>query len=406
MAVQLAPLGRLLPIAGLQLGTAGAGIKHTNRDDVVLIHLTSEQASCAAVFTRNAFCAAPVVLAKQHLASTAARYCLINSGNANAGTGAAGLQAAQATCQAVAELHGGSAEAVLPFSTGVIGQALPVEKIRTALPNAIQALSEDNWTAAAKAIMTTDTQPKGFSRQVEVQGQTLTVTGISKGAGMIRPDMATMLAFIGTDAAVPSELLQRCLAQAMDVSFNRISVDGDTSTNDACVLMASGQGAVQISNEQDPAWTVLCETVTEVCQALAQAIVRDGEGATKFITIAVEGAANREECLAVAYTIAHSPLVKTAFFASDANWGRILAAVGRAGLNNLVLEDVQIDLNEVNIVRQGGVSPEYTEAQGQRVMQETDITIRVQLGRGEVSDQVWTCDLSHEYVSINADYRT
>lgn len=406
MVVNLQPLAPLPPVQGVTLGTACAGIKQTSRDDLVLIQVSGEHATCAAVFTKNAFCAAPVLVARDHLAAGAVRYLLINSGNANAGTGAEGLHNALRTCQAVANLQQCPPHAVLPFSTGVIGQRLAVEKIEAALPQAVQALRPDQWSAAARAIMTTDTAPKGCARQVEIAGQTVTLTGIAKGAGMIRPDMATLLAFIGTDVQIAPALLQQALTTAVESSFNRITIDGDTSTNDACVVVASGHSAITIEHEESPAWQPFCEALNDLCRELAQAIVRDGEGATKLITIEVAGGASTAECLTVAYTIAHSPLVKTAFFASDANWGRILAAVGRAGLTHLDITQVQIDLNEVTIVRNGGVAPDYTEAAGQSVMQESEITIRVQLGRGLFTEQIWTCDLSHEYVSINADYRT
>jgi len=391
-------------VAGIRIGTTCAQIKQAVRDDLTLFEI-APNSSTAAVFTQNAFCAAPVTLSKKHLHNTAPRFLLINSGNANAGTGAQGLQDALSSCASVAAQASCTSEAVLPFSTGVIGVSLPVEKICKAIPVAFQNLSADNWDKAARAIMTTDTVPKLVSRQAEIGGHLVTVTGISKGAGMIRPDMATMLGFIATDASVPQSLLQECLHYAANRSFNRVTIDGDTSTNDSCVLVATGKGMLTVS-AADEAYLQLRDLITEVCIALAQAIVRDGEGATKFITVRVEQGANAQECLDVAYTIAHSPLVKTAFFASDANWGRILAAVGRAGLNNLDLDNIKIYLGDVCIVENGGRAQSYTEAQGQAVMSEKEITIRVLLARGDVAEDVWTCDFSYDYVKINAEYRT
>jgi len=401
MAVQLPPLPCLPPIAGIRLGTAVAGIK-TQRADLVLMELAAGS-QCAAVLTRNAFCAAPVTVVRQHLTTHQPRYLLINSGNANAGTGPAGYDDALTCCQAVAQLSGCQPQEVLPFSTGVIGQPLPTAKIQAALPTALAHLSPEGWAAAAHAIMTTDTGPKGFA----VQQAEFTVTGIAKGAGMIRPDMATMLAFIATDIALSAPLLHQCLTQAVAASFNRITVDGDTSTNDACVLIATGQRELPlIDNVHHPLFAPLQSAVTQVCTQLAQAIVRDGEGATKLITIAVEQGRCEAECLQVAYTVAHSPLVKTAFFASDANWGRILAAVGRCALPEFSLETVHIFLNEVCIVAHGSIAAAYREAQGQQVMQQAEITIRILLGRGEHQAHIWTCDLSYDYVRINAEYRT
>lgn len=391
-------------VAGIRIGTTCAQIKQAVRDDLTLFEI-APNSSTAAVFTQNAFCAAPVTLSKKHLHNTAPRFLLINSGNANAGTGAQGLQDALSSCASVAAQASCTSEAVLPFSTGVIGVSLPVEKICKAIPVVFQNLSADNWDKAARAIMTTDTVPKLVSRQAEIGGHLVTVTGISKGAGMIRPDMATMLGFIATDASVPQSLLQECLNYAANRSFNRVTIDGDTSTNDACVLVATGKGMLTVS-AADEAYLQLRDLITEVCVSLAQAIVRDGEGATKFITVRVEQGADAQECLDVAYTIAHSPLVKTAFFASDANWGRILAAVGRAGLNNLDLDKIKIYLGDVCIVENGGRAPSYTEAQGQAVMSEKEITIRVLLARGYALEDVWTCDFSYDYVKINAEYRT
>jgi glutamate N-acetyltransferase/amino-acid N-acetyltransferase len=392
------------PIAGIKLGTTNAGIKQTLRDDLVLIAL-AEGATCAAVFTRNAFCAAPVHVAKAHLAHHP-RWLLINSGNANAGTGLQGYEDAKTTCHDVAIEVEGKSNQVLPFSTGVIGQPLRVDKIRAALPAAHQALSENNWDNAAHAIMTTDTFPKGVTKTITVEGHQISINGISKGAGMIQPDMATMLAFIATDAKIKKPLLQSCLETAVEHSFNRISVDGDTSTNDACVLMASGYSPAPEITAESANYQIFADAVMSVCKQLAELIIRDGEGATKLMRIKVEQAQTDEEAVRVGKTIAHSPLVKTAFFASDPNWGRILAAVGRAGVENMVLEDVQIFLDDVCIVRNGGVASDYTEAAGQRVMDQEEIIITVKLGRGQAVQEVLTCDFSYDYVKINAEYRT
>ncbi|GAB6043798.1 bifunctional glutamate N-acetyltransferase/amino-acid acetyltransferase ArgJ [Endothiovibrio diazotrophicus] len=405
MAVGLQGLPVLHPVPGVRLGAAAAGIRYQGRDDLVVLEL-AEGGRGAAVFTRNAFCAAPVTLARRHLAAGAPRFLLVNSGNANAGTGAAGMVAAEASCAALAGLAGCAAQAVLPFSTGVIGEPLNVERLAAGLPAALADLSEAGWERAARAIMTTDTVAKGASRQVVIEGRTVTVTGIAKGSGMIRPDMATMLAYVATDAPVSAERLQECLEEAVNESFNRITVDGDTSTNDACVLVASGRAEIPEIQGYGPAFETLCEAVTAVCMELAQAIIRDGEGATKFITVEVLGGRDERECLDVAYTIAHSPLVKTAFHASDPNWGRILAAVGRAGVEEMDLDAVTIRLGEVCIVRDGGRDPAYTEAAGQAVMNEPEITVTVDLGRGDAKERVWTTDLSYEYVRINAEYRT
>lgn len=396
----------LLPIVGIKLGVASAGIKTVGRVDLVLIELIAGTTS-SAIFTKNAFCAAPVTLAKRHQSEVSPRYLVINSGNANAGTGEQGMQAAQACCQAVAELSKLNSNTVLPFSTGVIGQQLPVEKIKTALPDAYQNLATDNWYAAAHAIMTTDTIAKALSKQLEIDGKTITVTGIAKGSGMIRPDMATMLSYIATDAAIDQVVLDAMLLKAADQSFNRISVDGDTSTNDACVLMATGQATNLVITDFDSANAqAIYQVIAEVSQHLAHAIVRDGEGATKFIEIEVAQGQNTEECRQVAYTIAHSPLVKTALFASDPNWGRILAAVGRSGISNFDLSKVAIYLGNVCIVDGGEPAADYTEQKGQQVTSQDEILIRVVLGRGESSDTVWTCDFSYDYVKINAEYRS
>jgi len=396
----------LAPITGIRLGTAAAGIKYPDRNDVVVIELPVGTA-CAAVFTHNAFCAAPVQLARKNMALRPPRYLLINSGNANAGTGKQGLEDAEASCEGLAELGDCTANQILPFSTGVIGERLPTGRLINALPQAMNSLTEYGWNAAAQAIMTTDTVPKLVSRQFKLEGHPITVTGMAKGSGMICPDMATMLAYVATDAAIDKKLLQDCLRQAVAPSFNAITVDGDTSTNDACVLMATGMsGASPITDSESTAYQKLSAAVTEVCMELARAIVRDGEGATKLVEILVEGAVSQSEAKEVAYTIAHSPLVKTALFASDPNWGRILAAVGRAGLENLDIELVQIWLSDVCIVRNGGKADDYTEEAGQAVMDQPEFTIRVVLGRGEVETRVLTCDLSYDYVRINAEYRT
>lgn len=404
MAVGIEGLPKMHPVAGVRIGVAEAGIKKPGRRDLVVFEL-AEGSAAAAVFTRNAFCAAPVTLARQHLAETPARYLLINTGNANAGTGQQGMQDARRCCQALAEKAGCSMQQVLPFSTGVIGEPLPVDKIVAGLPRALETLVEDNWDNAAYGIMTTDTVPKGASRQLNIEGRTVTITGIAKGSGMIRPDMATMLSYIATDAAVEKSLLQQCLVDAVNVSFNRVTVDGDTSTNDSCLLIATGKSGVVIEAGSD-AYSQFAHAVAEISTQLAQAIVRDGEGATKLITIAVNGGLDSGECEQVAFTIAHSPLVKTAFFASDPNWGRILAAVGRTGVENLDLDAVKIFLGDVCIVRDGGRAGEYTEEQGQAVMSQAEIMVRVELARGDASATVWTCDFSYDYVRINAEYRT
>lgn len=398
-------LPALRPVAGFRIGTVAAGIRKPGRRDLVVMELAPGSV-CAAVFTRNQFCAAPVLVAREHLRQDRPAWLLINTGNANAGTGTQGLQDARACCAALAAHAGCAVSKVLPFSTGVIGEPLPAARIISALPAACAALAEDGWVDAAHGILTTDTVPKGASKSIELDGRTVTITGIAKGSGMIRPDMATMLAFIATDAMVEADALQQCLSAAVEKSFNRITVDGDTSTNDACVLVATGAagGAALVSGGAQ--YAALCAAVRAVCVELAQAIVRDGEGATRFVTVSVEQGRDSAECLQVAYTIAHSPLVKTALFAGDPNWGRILAAVGRSGLVDLDIRPVEIYLDEVCIVRDGGRSPQYTEADGQRVLQLPEYTIRVLLGRGQSDEQVWTCDLSYDYVKINAEYRS
>ena len=405
MPVGLGPLPALHPVSGFRLGIASAGIKRAGRKDVVVME-AAQGSSMAGVFTRNAFCAAPVTLCRQRLAGSP-QYLLVNTGNANAGTGKPGMQAAERTCEALAEKVGCEAAQVLPFSTGVIGELLPADKVIAALPAALADLAEDNWANAAEGIMTTDTQPKGCSRRIEIAGQVITITGISKGAGMIRPNMATMLGYVATDAPVAQPLLQSLLREAADLSFNRITIDGDTSTNDSCMLVATGKADIPLIDSPDAqGYEELATAIKDVMLTLAQAIVRDGEGATKFVTIRVNGGANVDECLDVAYAVAYSPLIKTALFASDPNWGRILAAVGYAGVPNLDVEKIDVYLDDVCITRQGGRAAEYEESQGARVMAQSEITIRIELGRGEVSETLWTTDLSHEYVRINAEYRT
>lgn len=393
------------PVPGIRLSAVAAGIRYRDRDDLVLIELAGG-GTAAAVFTRNAFCAAPVTVAREHLAATAPHYLLINSGNANAGTGRDGLRATRETCRLLAGAAGCAINQVLPFSTGVIGQDLPVDPFAQATPRLLAGLAADGWERASRAIMTTDTRPKLFSRQCEISGQIITVTGMAKGAGMICPDMATMLAYVATDAAVPAAVLQACLEAAVAPSFNAITVDGDTSTNDACVLLASGASGVVVDDLGSAAGRRLAETVTAVCMDLAQAIIRDGEGATKLVRVRVDEARGVAEARQVAYTVAHSPLVKTALFASDPNWGRILAAVGRAGLDGLDIEQVRIWLDDVLIVSNGGRDPGYTEAAGQAVLSRGEFEIRIALGRGSVTTTVLTCDLSFDYVKINAEYRT
>ncbi|GMQ87022.1 MAG: bifunctional glutamate N-acetyltransferase/amino-acid acetyltransferase ArgJ [Gammaproteobacteria bacterium] len=405
MPIGYSQLPELLPVAGIRLASVAAGIRYQSRDDLVLVEL-AEDSQCAAVFTRNAFCAAPVIVARRHLAVQQPRYLLINSGNANAGTGEPGVQDAQQTCALLAEKAGCTAGQILPFSTGVIGERLPLGGIEVVLDKALAGLTADGWKAAAHAIMTTDTVAKGISRTFATGDRQFTLTGMVKGAGMIRPDMATMLAYVACDAGVESEALQQCLNKAVERSFNRITVDGDTSTNDACVLVATGAKGSDRIQSGTVDYGVLCEAVNEVCSHLAQLIVRDAEGATKFVTVRIENGRDQEECLQVAYTIAHSPLVKTALFASDPNWGRILAAVGRAGVELLDIEKINIFLDAVCIVRNGGVAEDYREQDGQRVMNQEEIVIRVQLGRGDAVEQIWTSDLSHDYVRINAEYRT
>ena len=397
----------LFPVAGVELGWAEAGIRKANRKDVLVVRI-ADGASVGGVFTRNRFCAAPVTLCREHLAAGAGvRALVVNTGNANAGTGEAGLRAARTTCEALARLLGCDAAQVLPFSTGVIMEPLPVDRLVAGLPAAIDRLRPGHWLEAAEAIMTTDTQPKAVSRRVDLGGSTITVTGIAKGAGMIRPNMATMLGFVATDAAIAPALMPQLARVAADRSFNRITIDGDTSTNDSFVVVASGRsGAPRIDSASSPAYATIAGAIEAVALQLAQAIVRDAEGATKFIEVRVEQARSEEEAARIAYAVAHSPLVKTAFFASDPNLGRILAAVGYAGVDDLDTRLVQMHLDEVWVVSDGGRRAEYREEDGQRVMKRSEITVRLQLGRGAASTSVWTSDLSHDYVSINADYRS
>jgi glutamate N-acetyltransferase/amino-acid N-acetyltransferase len=397
----------MFPVQGFQLAAGCAGIKVAGRKDLVVMAL-AEGSQIATVFTRNAFCAAPVQVAKGHLSAStnakAIRYLLTNTGNANAGTGEQGVADAKQSCAALATIGGIDETQVLPFSTGVIGEPLPLEVLLSGLPSTFATLSESGWSDAAEGILTTDTRPKGASRQIEINGSTITITGIAKGAGMIRPDMATMLAYVATDARCSSDYLQQVLNRAVNKSFNRITIDGDTSTNDSLVLVATGQAGAVFRNDEDSAG--FAEAVEQVCIELAQAIVRDGEGATKFVSVKVTGGTSVEECLKVAYTVADSPLVKTALFASDPNWGRILAAIGRAGVADLDVHPIKVWLDDVLITEQGGRATSYTEQAGQQVMDKDELTIRIDLARGDVSETVWTTDLSYDYIRINAEYRT
>ena len=404
----IAPLAAdLLPVPGIEIGTASAGVRKANRKDVTVFKLEAGS-SVGAVFTQNRFCAAPVQVCQSHLkAKQGIRALVINTGVANAGTGESGLLHANQVCQALAELLHVQADQVLPFSTGVIMEPLPVQRIVDGLPLAIADLAQDHWSQAATAIMTTDTLPKAVSRQIQIDGVTVTITGISKGAGMIRPNMATMLGFIATDACIPPALIDGLALDLAQASFNRISIDGDTSTNDSFVVMASCKAShAPIDSWASSQGQALKQALTDVARWLAQAIVRDGEGATKFITVTVEGGKNSAECLLAAYAIAHSPLVKTAFFASDPNLGRILAAVGYAGIADLAQDKIELFLDDVHVVTRGGRHFAYLEEDGKRVMKQSEITVRVVLGRGDASETVWTCDLSHDYVTINADYRS
>lgn len=403
MAVGLSAPQNLLPIEGIRLAACHCGIKEgSSSDDLVLVEI-DEQATLAAVFTTNKFCAAPVIIAKQHLElNDTPRYLLINSGNANAGTGDEGMANTLKTCQSVADKTGANPEAVLPFSTGVIGQQLVPEKIVSALPGIIKQLNEANWLNAAQGIMTTDTLPKAVSRQLEKNGQTVTITGMCKGSGMIRPDMATMLAYVATDAVIAKDELIKCLERTVNTSFNAISVDGDTSTNDSCVLIATGSSQVEVDSQNEP----FMQALHEVFNNLAQSIIRDGEGATKFVEIQVNRAHTTKDARELAYTIAHSPLVKTALFASDANWGRILAAIGRAPVESLDINKIDLYLGQVCLIEKGLPCTSYTEQQGQQEMSKQDISIRIEMNLGTESATIWTTDLSYDYIKINAEYRT
>lgn len=394
------------PVPGVEVGTAEAGIRKAGRKDLTVFRL-AEGTSVAGVFTTNRFRAAPVQVSERHLAAAQGiRALVVNTGNANAGTGASGLQAAEQTCRALAAQLGIAAEQVLPFSTGVILEPLPVDRLTAALPAAVQNLAPNNWFDAACGIMTTDTQPKISSQRLVLDDATVTITGISKGAGMIRPNMATMLGFLATDAGIAPDLLRDMTRQIAERSFNRITVDGDTSTNDSFIIMATGQSGVQVQSTNDPLYKRLFEALAAVALELAQKIVRDAEGATKFITVRVEEAASSQEALQVAYAVAQSPLVKTAFYASDPNLGRILCAIGYAGINDLDVSATRLWLGDTLVASEGGRHPEYVEEDGQRVMQDAEILVRIALGRGNHQETVYTCDFSHEYVSINADYRS
>lgn len=397
----------VLGVRGIRLGVAEAGVRKPNRKDLTVM-LLDEGTQVAGVFTRNRFCAAPVQICREHFASgQAVRAMVVNTGNANAGTGVQGLTDARATCEALAHTLDLDPRQVLPFSTGVIMEPLPVERIIAGLPAAVADARADHWARAAEGIMTTDTVPKAASRQVLIGGATVTITGISKGAGMIRPNMATMLGFLATDAQIHPSLMQQLATDLAEGSFNRITIDGDTSTNDSFVVIVTNQAAhPAVTSWSDADGVVLREGMMAVARELAHAIVRDGEGATKFITVRVEGGRTAEECRAVAYAVAHSPLVKTAFFASDPNLGRILAAVGYAGIDDLDQTGINLHLDDVHVVVGGGRNPAYREEDGQRIMGRSEITVRIGLGRGEACDTVWTCDLSHDYVTINADYRS
>lgn len=407
MAVGTGLLPPLIPVAGVRVATESAGIKYAGRPDLVLFELAVES-SVAATFTRNAFCAAPVSIAREHwLGSGGARYWLINTGNANAGTGMAGLADANRCCSQLAELAGIDPGLVMPFSTGVIGEPLPVDRIVAALPLLLTGLAADGWPAAAEGILTTDTRRKGCSRAVHCEGHHFVVTGIAKGAGMIRPNMATMLAFLATDAVVEPDVLQAILSDSVEQSFNRITVDGDTSTNDACVLVATGAAQnPAITASEGALYEALREAVADISLKLAQDLIRDGEGAGKFVEVSVSEGSNESECLQVAYTVAESPLVKTALFASDPNWGRILAAIGRAGVDRLDVNQVTLHIGDTLIAERGMRATDYLEAHGLAAIEGEEIRIRIGLGRGDAVASVWTTDLGHDYVRINAEYRT
>jgi glutamate N-acetyltransferase / amino-acid N-acetyltransferase len=406
MAVGLNKISELLPVKGVKVASCSANIYKTKRKDLALISFGSNS-NCAAVFTQNAFCAAPVVIAKNHIKKGKSSYCLINSGNANAGLGEHGLEAAMDVCRYLANHADSSVESVLPFSTGVIAEPLPVDKIKNSIPTLLVNLREDAWLDIADAIITTDTVAKGISKKINLASGEITITGIAKGSGMIRPDMATMLAFVATDADIGAKLIKSVLNEVVEGSFNCINVDGDTSTNDACFIVATGEsGVAEIKSLNEGPGLLFKDALLEICVYLAQAIVRDGEGASKFITISVTDGASEAESREVALAVANSPLVKTAFFASDPNWGRILAAIGRTTLPELDVEKISISLNEIKIVESGERAKNYTEAEGKRVMKQKEITVHIVLGRGSASAVIWTCDLSHEYVRINSEYRS
>ncbi|THB69847.1 MAG: bifunctional glutamate N-acetyltransferase/amino-acid acetyltransferase ArgJ [Gammaproteobacteria bacterium] len=405
MAVNISKLPIMHPIKGFKLGTTKAEIRYPDRRDLVLMEIASGSA-VAATFTNNAFCAAPVTVAKKNLAKVEPRYLLVNTGNANAGTGEQGLEIAKKCCEIVADVAGVNSSEVLPFSTGVIGEQLSIDKFELGIPNAYAELSENGWDAAAHGIMTTDTVPKGVSEVIKIGDKDVVITGISKGSGMIKPNMATMLGYIATDAYIDSPLLQKVLSTAVTRTFNRVTVDGDTSTNDALVLVATAQSAAPQIREESEELELFAQAVERVCKVLAQALVRDGEGATKFITIDVQNCKTEEEAEQVAFTIAHSPLVKTALFASDPNWGRILAAVGRSGVEELEIDKVSLFIGATCLIRNGNPDPQYTEQAGQKEMDHDEITITVDLQRGDAAAQVWTCDFSYDYVKINAEYRS
>ncbi|WP_455374572.1 bifunctional glutamate N-acetyltransferase/amino-acid acetyltransferase ArgJ [Kaarinaea lacus] len=402
----LSEVQAMQPVEGVRLGTAATNVRYSGRDDVLLIEI-SDSAQAAFVFTQNDFCAAPVIVGKQHMANTRSRYLLVNAGNANAGTGEQGIIDARLCCESLASIVGCEPEQVIPFSTGVIGEHLAVDRITNVFPAAVAGLKPDNWVAASMAIMTTDTVPKGVSRSCNVDGHKITVTGIAKGAGMIQPNMATLLSYIATDAGMTRELLQTTLQQLADQTFNRITVDGDTSTNDSCALIATGESSLPlIDSAQHPAYAMVKNLLYEVFEYLAVSIIRDAEGASKLINVIVSEGKNIDECELVAYTVANSPLVKTALFASDPNWGRILAAIGRAGVQSLDISKIKIDINGVCIVSNGARDKSYTEEAGSRAMKEEEIDINIQLGRGSDGANVWTCDLSYDYIKINAEYRS
>ena len=406
MPVGLSPPVNLLPVKGVQLGTAAAGIRYADRDDLLLIRL-AEGSRCATVYTKNRYCAAPVTLCKEHQASSIPQSLLINAGNANAGTGSQGMENAKLSCQMVADNLSLKASQVLPFSTGVIGEQLPMDAFERGIPQAVKALHEDNWLAAANAIITTDIVAKGVSKQFEIDGKQITITGISKGSGMICPNMATMLAYVATDAAISDELLQTMLVKANAQSFNRITVDSDTSTNDALVLMATGQSDLaELTDADSTQANQFYSALESVLVTLATSVIRDGEGATKFVKIKVNNGASEQDCRAIAYSVAHSPLVKTALYASDPNWGRILAAIGKAEVEQLSIDNIDIQINGIALIENGEPAASYSEQQGKEVFSQEEITIVINLNLGQANFHVWTSDLSHDYVTINADYRS